>query len=90
MADGFIHTVHSGGQWRNSVEGEEGALSATFETNAEAVEAGRNEARQRRTKHLIHKRLRRSPVYPREIRPALSGSGRGETTSARATRCPAG
>ena len=53
MADGFVHTVHAEGSWRNTVEGS-GPLPAAYETKTEAVDAGRFEARQRRTEHVIH------------------------------------
>ncbi len=54
MADGFVHTVHVDGRWTNTIEGTEGATHAGFETKAAAVEAGRGEARRRRTEHVIH------------------------------------
>jgi hypothetical protein len=53
MADGFVHTVHADGSWRNSVENA-APLPGTYDTKAEAVEAGRAEARRRKTEHLIH------------------------------------
>ena len=53
MADGFVHTVHKGGSWVNEIEG--GAqLPGTHATKDEAVEAGRAEARRRKTEHVIH------------------------------------
>jgi hypothetical protein len=54
MTEGFVHTVHRDGRWTNSLEGEDRAISGTFATKAEAVEAGRAEARRRNTEHVIH------------------------------------
>jgi hypothetical protein len=53
MADGFVHTVHADGSWRNSVENA-APLPGTYDTKAVAVEAGRAEAKRRKTEHLIH------------------------------------
>ena len=53
MADGFVHTVHADGAWRNSIEGD-APLAGAYETKADAVEAGRAEAQRRQTEHLIH------------------------------------
>jgi Uncharacterized protein conserved in bacteria (DUF2188) len=53
MAEGFVHTVHTDGSWSNSIEGAS-PLAGTYETKADAVEAGRSEARRRQTEHLIH------------------------------------
>ena len=53
MADGFVHTVHRDGQWINEVEGGERA-SSTHATKDEAVAAGRELARNRKTEHVIH------------------------------------
>jgi hypothetical protein len=52
MARGWIHTVPAGAIWKNEVEGA-GELS-TYNSKEEAVEAGREEARRRRTEHVIH------------------------------------
>ena len=54
MAEGFVHTVHRVGLWINSIEGAQEPLPASFETKADAVEAGRAEARRRQTEHVIH------------------------------------
>jgi hypothetical protein len=53
MADGFVHTVYTNGQWANEIEGgaEFGAPHATKE---EAVSAGRTRAQQDKTEHVIH------------------------------------
>lgn len=53
MADGFIHTVHRDGEWVNEIEGGP-AESGAFDTKAEAVEAGHEEAQRRLTEHVIH------------------------------------
>lgn len=53
MADGFIHTVHRDGKWVNEVEGGERA-SSTHDTKDEAVAAGRELARNRKTEHVMH------------------------------------
>ena len=55
MAEGFVHTVHRDGRWRNSIEGEQEPLPDSFETKQEAVETGRAEARRRQTEHVIHR-----------------------------------
>ena len=52
MARGWVHTVHREGSWMNEIEGE-GALSM-HRTKDEAVAAGRETARARRTEHVIH------------------------------------
>ena len=54
MAEGFVHTVHSGGAWTNSIEGDERANRPAFDTKEQAVEAGCAEARRRSTEHVIH------------------------------------
>ena len=54
MAEGFVHTVHRDGRWMNSIEGDQGPLPDSFDTKQDAVEAGRAEARQRQTEHVIH------------------------------------
>jgi hypothetical protein len=52
LSRGWIHTVYSGGIWINEVEGE-GRVSSHV-TKEEAVAAGRDAARSRRTEHVIH------------------------------------
>ncbi len=49
MADGFVHTVHRDGRWRNSVEGDQAPLADSSDSKADAVEAGHTEARRRQT-----------------------------------------
>ncbi len=55
MAKGFIHTVAAGGLWRNRVESGE-LLRGGYVEKADAIEAGRREARRRKTEHVIHSR----------------------------------
>jgi hypothetical protein len=52
MARDWIHTVHRDDLWLNEVE--EGAVISHRSTKEEAVEAGRREAKDRRTEHVIH------------------------------------
>jgi hypothetical protein len=52
MARGWIHTVHRDGHWWNEIEGQEG--TSQHRTKEEAVAAGREMAKARRTEHLIH------------------------------------
>ncbi len=55
MATGFIHTLPTSGRWCNRVEGEDLLLiPGIYETKAEALEAGRAEARGRETVHVVH------------------------------------
>ena len=54
MAEGFVHTVHADGSWRTTIEGTEEPLPGSHDTKQEAVAAGRQEAMQRRTEHVIH------------------------------------
>jgi hypothetical protein len=54
MAEGFVHTVHAEGRWQTAIEGELMPLPTRFATKADAVEAGREEARRRQTEHVIH------------------------------------
>lgn len=54
MADGFVHTVHADGRWRNTIEGA-APLPGAYDTKAEAVSVGRTEARRRETEHVIHR-----------------------------------
>jgi uncharacterized protein DUF2188 len=71
MAKGFVHTVPAGGLWRNRVEAAE-LLRGAYAKKEDAVEAGRREARRRKTEHVIHNRdgtiaernsYGRDPVY---------------------------
>ena len=54
MAEGFVHTVHTNGNWINEIEGDEGALRGVHSTKQVAVTAGRAEAVARNTEHVIH------------------------------------
>ena len=53
MAKGFVHTVPTSGRWRNRVEAAE-LLPGMYDSKAEAIEAGRREAKLRETEHVIH------------------------------------
>lgn len=53
MAAGWIHTEYRSGRWINEVEG--GEVLDSHPTQTRAVEAGRAEAKQRQTEHLIHR-----------------------------------
>lgn len=52
MGRGWVHTVHREEIWINEIEGE-GEISR-HRTKEEAVSAGREAARARRTEHVIH------------------------------------
>lgn len=52
VARGWVHTVHRNGSWVNEIEGQ--AVISTHTTKEAAVDAGRVEARRRRTEHVIH------------------------------------
>jgi len=52
MPLGDVETFHDNDEWCNRVEGERGLLG-TYATKAEAVEAGRDEARRRSAEHII-------------------------------------
>jgi uncharacterized protein DUF2188 len=52
VARGWVHTTYKGSQWHNVIEG--GEVLSIHRTKDEAVEAGRNAARQRRTEHVVH------------------------------------
>ncbi len=54
MANGFVHTVHTGARWVNRIEGDEPSNTATYTAKEMAVAVGRTEARRRRTEHVIH------------------------------------
>ena len=54
MAEGFVHTVRVDAHWENMLEGQDGMLGGPYETKSEAVAAGRAEAQQRKTEHVIH------------------------------------
>ncbi|MCB1298395.1 MAG: DUF2188 domain-containing protein [Microthrixaceae bacterium] len=54
MPHGDVETFHQDGQWRNRIEGDQ-ILEGSFETKAEAVDAGRELARSRQVEHIIRK-----------------------------------
>lgn len=52
MPAGDVETFHQDGQWHNRIEG--GAVSGgSYSTKAEAVDAGRELARDRQVEHII-------------------------------------
>jgi Uncharacterized protein conserved in bacteria (DUF2188) len=53
MADGFVHTVFKDGQWINEIEGGK-KFGAGYATKEDAVEAGRRQAQQDATEHVVH------------------------------------
>jgi uncharacterized protein DUF2188 len=53
MAEGFVHTVHKDGDWLNELESG-GPLPGHFPTKESAVKAGREQAIERSTEHVIH------------------------------------
>ena len=55
LAAGDVHTVHKNGTWLNEIEGGK-ELPLRFVTKEGAEAAGRREAVQRKTEHLIHKK----------------------------------
>ena len=50
---GEIHTVYRDGTWRNEIGGG-GDVGGAHDTKEKAVDAGRDEARERRFEHVIH------------------------------------
>ena len=53
MAAGDIETFQRNGIWFNRIEGESHTLGASFETEAEAVKAGRGAATARQVAHTV-------------------------------------
>ncbi|MFB2600080.1 DUF2188 domain-containing protein [Herbiconiux sp. P17] len=52
MAGGDVETFHEGGAWYNRVDGEHGA-TGPYKTKADAIDAGRHQARRARREHVI-------------------------------------
>lgn len=52
MANGFVHTVYKNDQWMNEIE-DDGSVGS-HSTKEEAVAAGRAQAQQDKTEHVIH------------------------------------
>ncbi len=52
MANGFVHTVYKNNQWINEIEGD-GSVGS-YSTKEEAVTAGRSQAKNDKTEHVIH------------------------------------
>jgi hypothetical protein len=55
MAAGFVHTVYKNNTWLNEIEGGK-ELPPRFVTKEGAQAAGRREAIERETEHLVHKK----------------------------------
>ena len=55
MPEGDIETYHDPdtGKWKNRVEGH-GDLDADYDRRDEAVEEGRDQARERKVEHIVH------------------------------------
>jgi Uncharacterized protein conserved in bacteria (DUF2188) len=53
MGFGAVHTIYSEEGWRNTLEGA-APLAGVYETKEEAVDAGRAQAENLQTEHLIH------------------------------------
>ena len=54
MPEGDVETYHSGGKWRNRIQGHQD-LPGEYDTREEAVKAGRAEADDRKVEHLVRK-----------------------------------
>jgi len=53
MPTGDVETYHREGAWHNRIEGTGVTVPASYATKHEAVEAGREMARQRKVEHII-------------------------------------
>ncbi|MFC8192744.1 DUF2188 domain-containing protein [Cellulomonas sp. NPDC057328] len=54
MPGGAVHTVHKDGKWCNEVEGQSSTLGGAYDTREQAVDAGRDAARDLQVEHVIH------------------------------------
>jgi len=52
MPHGDVETYHSDGTWRNRIEGQQ-ELPGEYARKQEAVEAGRDHARELRVEHIV-------------------------------------
>ena len=52
MPEGDIETYHADGRWKNRVEALDD-LPGSYDTKDEAVQVGRDEARERRVEHIV-------------------------------------
>ena len=52
MPEGDVETYHSDGRWKNRVEALED-LPGSYDTKDEALEVGRDEARERKVEHIV-------------------------------------
>ena len=53
MPFGDVETFNRDGKWHIRIEGA-GEILATFDTRVEAVQAGKEEAREREVEHIVH------------------------------------
>jgi len=68
-----VHVVPSDGGWNVKVEGRSG--TAHFDTQSEAIEAGRTLARGNRSEHIVHARdgrIQQRDSYGRDPFPSRS------------------
>ena len=54
MPEGDVETFHKDGKWWNRIEGHED-LDGEFDRKDEAVDVGREEAREQKVEHIIRK-----------------------------------
>ena len=54
MPGGAVHTVHKDGRWVNEVEGQTRPTGDGFDHKDQAVQAGRDLARELKVEHMIH------------------------------------
>lgn len=52
MPEGDVETYHANGRWKNRVEAIDD-LPGSYDTKDEAVQVGRDEARERRVEHIV-------------------------------------
>ena len=68
---GDVETYHQDGRWKNKIEGNDRATT-THDTKQEAVEAGREMARQHEVEHIIRNldgKIGERNTYPRSRDP---------------------
>jgi hypothetical protein len=89
MAEGCVHTVCSGGRWRNKVEGDV-PLPGWYDRQEIAAEAGRSWAIRRRAEHVIRNEdgtiARRDSYRADPAFPELGAEAANETGLAYAMR----
>ncbi len=55
MPDGDVETFHEDGRWHNRIESH-GLIDESYDTKAEAIEAGRELARGLKVEHIVRDR----------------------------------